>query len=310
MLMWVAVGSLYLAKPSVQAELNLLKGHLDSVCQNFHGRMGYCVRDMETGLGISNRGSERFPTASTIKTAVALEAIRQVEEGKVNWTDKSMVPPMDGRQFSMWSYFFKDNTVLDLDGWVNLMITVSDNTATMLLREWLKPDNVNARMEALGLKNTKVLWDNFPPNEPDKVKLRAQYGLGFTTPVEMNRLAELIYRHKAASDAGCDRLLRILSHQYWDDYTGVTTPVDIKVASKSGAIDRSRSEVAIVYATHPYILTIYTDSQKDQSWTPTNEGDVAIRKMCGFIWNDLNPKRPYHPPVGYEKFLPTGGGVE
>jgi beta-lactamase class A len=220
-----------------------------------------------------------------------------------------MVPPQDGRQYSMWAYFFKDGTTLDVDGWVNLMLTVSDNTATMVLREWLKPDNVNARLASLGIRNSNVLWDNFPPDEPEKIKLRSQWGLGFTTPKDMNRLLELIYRRKAASDAGCEKLMRILSHQYWDEYTGINAPIDVKVASKSGAIDRSRSEAAIVFAQHPYILTIYTDSQKDQVWSPTNEGDVTIRKMCGVIWNTLNPTRPYTPPPGYEKFLPTGGGM-
>ena len=298
----------HLIHPS--SKLPVLKQKLDQACLPFHGRIGYCVTDLKTHQQISLHGNDVFPTASTIKTAVALEAIRQVEEGKLSWSDKWTVPPMDGRQFSMWSYFFKGGTVLDLDGWVNLMITVSDNTATMVLREWLKPDNVNARLANLGLSHTKVLWDNFPPDEPEKVKLRAQFGLGMTTPVEMNRLIELIYTKKAASEAGSEKLLRILSHQYWDDYTGITTPVDIKVASKSGAIDRSRSEVALVFTNQPYILTIYTDDQKDQSWTNTNEGDVIIRKLCGLIWNGMNPNRPYSPPKGYEKFLPTGGGVE
>jgi beta-lactamase class A len=126
----------------------------------------------------------------------------------------------------------------------------------------------------------------------------------------MNRLIELIYRNRAASQAGCERILRILSHQYWDENAGITAPIDVKVCSKSGAIDRSRSEVALVFAEHPYILTIYTDNQKDQRWVPESEAEVAVRKMCGIIWNTLNPKRPYNPPVGYQKFLPTGGGIE
>ncbi len=286
-----------------------LRAKLDAACASFHGRIGYCVKILETGETIDNRGDERFPTASTIKTAVALEAIRRVDAGTLKWTDTHVVPPLDGRQFSMWAYMFKDGTTLDVDGWVNLMITVSDNTALMVMREWMTPDKVNASLESLGLHNSKVLWDNFPPDEPEKIRLRGMFGLGMTTPKEMNRLLELIYHHKAASDAGCDKLLRILSHQYWDDHAGIAAPIDVKVASKSGAIDRSRSEAAIVYAEHPYILTIYTDNQKDQSWTVNNEGEVAIRKMCSIVWNGLNPKRQYQPPVGYEKFMPTGGGV-
>jgi len=306
--------ALLLRKPNftsapVSVDLNVLKSRLDAVCQKFHGRIGYCVKDLESGETISIRGDERFPTASTIKTAVALEAIREIDEGKLKWTDKHTVPPMDGRQFSMWSYFFKDGTTLDVDGWVNLMLTVSDNTATMVLREWMTPDKVNHRLESLGLHNTKVLWDNYPPDEPDKIRLRSQFGLGMTTPKEMNTLIELLYRHKAASVAGCEKILRILSHQYWDDYSGISVPLDVKVASKSGAIDRSRSEVSLVFAEHPYILTIYTDSQKDQSWSPANEGGVTIRRMCSLIWNGLNPSRRYTPPKGFEQFLPTGGGM-
>lgn len=299
-----------LSGPHANPLLPPLKVRLDSVCRTFHGRIGYCVKLLDAGDSIENRGTETFPTASTIKTAVALEAVREIDEGTLAWTDKRPVPPMDGRQYSMWAYFFQDGTTLDIDGWVNLMLTVSDNTALMVLREWMTPDKVNARLEGLGLRSTKVLWDNFPPDEPNKIALRHNWGLGMTTPVEMNRLLELLYRHKAASRAGCDRLLRVLGHQYWDDYAGVTSPIDVMVASKSGAIDRSRSEAAIVYSSRPYILTIYTDDQKDQTWTPTNEGDVTIRKMCGIIWNGLNPNRPYSPPAGYEKFLPTGGGVD
>ena len=103
--------------------------------------------------------------------------------------------------------------------------------------------------------------------------------------------------------------MRILSHQYWDDMAMSSVPLGVQVCCKSGAINRSRSEVALVFAPTPYIFSIYTDNQTDQSWTDKNEGEVAIRKMCGLMWNILNPSRPYKLPPGYEKFMPTGGGV-
>ncbi len=286
-----------------------LKPKLDAICKSFRGRLGYSLKVLKTGEVIDFRGNERFPTASTIKTSVMVEAIRRVEEGRMKWTDKREVPPMSGRQASMWSYWFKDGTKLDLDGWTNLMITVSDNTATMVLREWLTIAEINKRMESLGLPNTKV-FGPFPASDTINFRLRGMYGLGMTTPNEMNRLLEMIYAGKAASQAGCEKMVRILSHQYWDDWIGGSVPPDVKVASKSGAINRSRSDTAIVYSDNPYILTIYTDSQKDQRWVGENEGDRAIVKMAGMIWNHLHPRRPYSLPKGYEKFLPTGGGVE
>lgn len=283
-----------------------LRQELDTVCRNFRGRMGYCLKVLKTGETISFRGDERFPTASTIKTAVMMAAVQMIDEGKLKWSDKRAVPPMSGRQASMWAYHFKDGVAPDVDGWVNLMITVSDNTATMVLREWLGPENINERLAKLGLKNTKVLANGMQ-TESDR-RLRGMFGLGVTTPNEMNHLLELIHLRKAASLAGCERMIRILGKQYWDDAIGASVPPHIQVASKSGAINRSRSDTAIVYSSNPYILTIYTDSQKDQRWVPDNEGDRALLKLSRMVWANLHPSQPYGPPEGSDKFAPTGGG--
>lgn len=283
-----------------------LKPQLDALCRKFNGRMGYSLKVLKTGQIISHRGDERFPTASTIKTAVMVAAIQMVDEGKLNWSDKRSVPPQSGRQASMWAYHFKDGVTPDLDGWINLMITVSDNTATMVLRDWLGPEKINERLATLGLRNTKVLANGMA-SEADR-RLRGMFGLGMTTPNEMNRLLELIHLSKAASPAGCERMIRILGKQYWDDAIGATVPPQIQVASKSGAINRSRSDTAIVYSSNPYILSIYTDSQKDQRWAPDNEGDRALVAIASLVWSALHPDQPYRPAPGSEKFAPTGGG--
>lgn len=287
--------------------LDRLKSDLDTVCAGFHGRIGYSVLDLKSGRRIENHADDRFPTASTIKVAVALQALREVDAGTLKWNDVQVVPPEDGREASMWSYFFKDGTKVDLDGYVNLMLTVSDNTATIVLRRWLGPEAINGTMASLGLHNTKVLWDHFPDSDAEDRKLRETWGLGVTTPHEMNRLWEMVYRHQAGSDAVCEKLLRILSHQYWDDLTGISVPVGVETCSKSGAVDESRSECALVWSDRPYILTIYTADQKDQRWANDNEGDVTIRKMCRMIWAGFEPSHPYQPPAGYEKFMPNGG---
>lgn len=274
--------------------------------------MGYHLHLIKPGVSIGYRDEERFPSASTIKTAVMVDAINRIDEGTLKMTDKQPVPSDPSRrEASMWAYYLKEGTALDLDAWLNLMITVSDNTATIVTRDWLGTMNVNARMEKLGLKNTKILG-NYPPDNLSMKRLRGQFGMGMTTPKEMAKLLQLIYEKKAASPEGCEKMIRILSHQYWDDWIGSSAPVDIKVASKSGAITRSRSDTAIVFSTNqPYILTIYTDNQKDRRWTGENEGDQTIQKMAAIVWNELNPGRPYRVSTEYKtKYLPTGGGVE
>jgi beta-lactamase class A len=295
--------------PASRTQLAPLERRLSTLCERFNGRIGYSLILLDEGQRIHHRGDERFPSASTIKTALALEAIRQVEDGTLKWKDKRAVPPQAERQASMWSFHFRDGVELDVDGWVNLMVGVSDNTATIVMRDWLGMENTNRRMESLGLPNTKVL-QNVPPEDVQNFRLRGMFGLGMTTPNEMARLLELVYRGEAASPAGCEKLVRILSKQYWDDFIGASVPPHVVVASKSGAINRSRSDTAIVFSrTKPYVLTVFTDSQKDRRWVDENEGNVAIVRMAQEVWDFLHPQERYRAPAGFEKFAPTGGGV-
>ncbi len=289
--------------------LNGLKAALDGFCQDFKGEIGYCLKLLGTGESISCNGDFVFPTASTIKTAIMVEAFNRIDEGTLSMNQKVIVPPKDGRELSMWAYFMRDGVELDIDGMVNLLITVSDNTATIMCRNFLGTMNINRRMESLGLKNTKILG-NAPPEHPEIRELNKKYGMGMTTPNEMNRLLELIYIHEAASDAACERMERILSHQYWDDAIGSSVPPRVQVGSKSGALDDFRADAAIVYCDTPYVLTVYTHDFEDRRWQWENEGSAAIRWISSEVWKAINPHDPYELPANYAKFLPTGGGVD
>jgi beta-lactamase class A len=308
--MWssVALASVVLAKSQCGPDLESLKTRLDKVATSFHGRLGYCVVDLNSGKRIDFKGMDLFPTASTIKTSVALEALCQVDEGKRKMSDKHVLMPTKDRQASMWTYSMKEETSLDLDGFVNLMIGVSDNTATMQVQDWIGSQSINARMSKLGLLNTKILGHRSDRDSRED-SWQKQFGWGMTTPREQARLFELLFLHKAASPAVCEKLLRILSRQYWDDIAIAACPIDVKVCAKSGAVSKSRSEVALVYAARPYVLALYTADQQDTRWVSDNEGEVALRKMSKMIWDTFEPNRPYELPQGYEKFNPTGGGV-
>jgi beta-lactamase class A len=291
------------------SHLPALKTKLDAIATKFGGRLGYCVVDLKSGERIDFRGSEIFPSASTIKTSVALEALCQVDEGKHKMSDQYPLLPVNQRQSSMWTFPMKEGVKLDIDGYVNLMIGVSDNTATMTLQDFIGSKPINARMAKIGLLNTRILGHRKDRDSAEDV-LQKKWGWGMTTPREQARFFELLYRNKAASQAVCEKLLRILSRQYWDDIAVASCPIDVKVCAKSGAISRSRSEVAIVFASRPYVIALYTDDQKDRRWEHDNEGEVALRKMSNVIWNAFEPSRPFALPKGYEeKFNPTGGGI-
>ncbi len=302
------IGILICAVSASAETLAELKARMDKVAEGFHGTLGYSLHYRgKPDERIELRGDETFPTASTIKTTIMCEAMHQIEQGKVGWNDPIEVQPKDDdRQEGGFACYFKEGTKLPLCQWVHLMITVSDNTATMLLREHLGQKNVNDWLDAHGFKTTKLL-NGKKCDELGLRPLQQKWGLGMTCPNEMVKLFELIVDKKAGSTASCDRMLRVLTHQYWDDCILYTVPPDIHTAAKSGAINQSKSDVAVVDSPGgQYVLAVYTKEQQDQSWSHNNEGSVAIRTLAEMVWKHYNPKSKWKSPEGAEKLLPGG----
>jgi len=292
---------------SAKESLPELKAKMDKIAEGFGGVLGYSMHFRGTpDERIELKGDETFPSASTIKTAIMCEAMHQVEQGKVKWNQDIPVQGEDYRQDGGFANHFKVDTKIPLCQWVHLMITVSDNTATMNLREFLGQKNVNDWLDAQGFKNTRLL-NGKKCDELGLRPLQQKWGLGMTTPNDMVKLFELILDNKAGSKASCDRMMRILSHQYWDDCILSQVPPNVHAAAKSGALDQCRSDVAVVDSPGgQYILAIYTKEQKDTSWTHSNEGDVAIRTLARMVWEHYNPDHPWKAPEGSDNLLPGG----
>jgi beta-lactamase class A len=41
-----------------------------------------------------------------------------------------------------------------------------------------------------------------------------------------------------------------------------------------------------------YVFSIFTNNNKDQSWTDQNEAEVLTRKLSKMLWEYYNPERP------------------
>ena len=81
-------------------------------------------------------------------------------------------------------------------------------------------------------------------------------------------------------------MLRLLGRNYWDDYAISQIPSDVFVASKGGAVDKSRSEVLFVNGNGArYIFCICTKNNKDESWEKDNEAWQLSRKISRLLWN-------------------------
>jgi beta-lactamase class A len=88
-------------------------------------------------------------------------------------------------------------------------------------------------------------------------------------------------------------MLRTLGRQYWDEVANSQIPPNVFVASKSGAVDESRNEVLYVNAPHPYLFSIFTKNNSDQSWDYNNEAWVLTRKLSALLFSYYNPDIKY-----------------
>jgi beta-lactamase class A len=307
----LALGAITIALPGKPGTMVQLNRELASLCTTFHGRVGYAVKNLKTGQTIALRENEEFPSASTIKTAILIEVANQIEEGKLAWTTAIPLPPEKARSSSMWTAFLRDGLSVNVDGLANLMMNVSDNTAAIFLSDKVGVENIERRMIGFGLLNTACTI-HVPPNNPRLTDLRTRFqNMGVTSPRDMALLLQRIYEKKAThSVAAGERLLRIMSHEYWDDYFTGQIPPGTYVCSKVGALNRSRSDVAIVFGNNPYILTVYTAEDTDTSWGPHNEAEDLLRHISALVWKRMEPHSPYSEPPDAPHWYPTGAGVE
>ena len=134
---------------------------MDRVGEEFDGRFGIYVEELNSGATYGYCDNERFPTASVCKVTVMMELFRQAEAGHLSLDDlrrfkgdaicRGGSQVLDGTQ---------DAPELTLRDYCRLMITVSDNTATDFLMgvlvEAVGEEAVNAMLDDMGYTQTRT----------------------------------------------------------------------------------------------------------------------------------------------------------
>ena len=181
---------------------------------------------------------------------------------------------------------YKDNEKIELSKVMMLMLTTSDNTASLWLQSLAGGGiRINEIMDSLSFASTRV-----NSRTPGREENRNTYGWGQTTPREMETLMERIVNGTILSVGASEKMLRLLGRQYWDEEAISQVPPGIFIADKNGAVDASRSEVMYVNSKkNPYILSVFTKNNQDVTWDHTNEAWILTRKLSALLWKYFNP---------------------
>jgi beta-lactamase class A len=229
-----------------------------------------------------------FPTASIVKISILIGIMNKIEHGELNYHQRLLYT--DSLYYSEGDDIlaaFKDSSSIELSKVMMLMLTISDNCASL----WLQGlagggTTINTLLDSMGYKYTRV-----NSRTPGRENNRLQYGWGQTTPREIATIMQGIVEGKIISKNASEKMLRLLGRQYWDEEALSQIPAGVFVADKNGAVDESRNEVLYVNCkNNPYIFSIFTKNNTDTSWEATNEAWGLTRKISALLWNYYNKK--------------------
>jgi len=276
-----------------------LTAKLQDVVKGFNGQVGIYVQNLKTGKTAAINADTLFPTASMIKVSIQCGLMDKIEKGQMQYNQK--LAYNDSLLYKGEDILgsFKNGDTIEVSKVALLMITMSDNTASVWLQKLVGGEYINHWLDSNGFKVMRV-----NSRVPGREAIRSKYGWGVTTPYEMCRLFTIISNGTAVSAAASERMVRNMGRIFWDDKALSQIPPYIHTISKQGALTEAKSETVLVNAPHgDYVFCIITNHNKDQRWTEDNEAVVLIRKVSALLWHYYESKSEWKPADGIDKYM-------
>ena len=266
-----------------------LDSRVRSEITSFKGKVSLFAKNLETGQTYAYGGDDRVRTASTIKIAVMIEAFARVAEGRAKWTDELVLTKAARYGGSGVLPELSDGLRLTLRDCVNLMMVVSDNTATNMVLDYLTTDSVNTRMKSLGYKDTLIMRriGGGGESREGKESDNKRFGLGSTTPHEMVRILEQLDRGEIVNKSASKEMIDLMKREQ-ARYAIARTAWETPMASKYGALDRLRGCVALVYSKRGKIaIAITVDDLPAVNWSVDNDAYLLMSRLSVILLENL-----------------------
>jgi len=239
---------------------------VEAIARTVPGTVGvYCRTLADEPPVFAFNGGAVFPTASTIKVLIMATAFA-MEEARPGTLDERITtrrPDLIGGSDFMSEQ--QDGARFRVRELLIPMIQLSDNTASNYLMTFFGFDTINAVGRRAGMLSTKLARHFLD------YSAIVHHNDNVTTPADM---ATLLYKiaHGAreglttvATPEHCKRMIDIMLGQTDRDGIPAGLPRGTQVANKTGEIDGTRNDVAIVepFKDSPYILTVYSKEVED-----------------------------------------------
>lgn len=226
------------SKSGKMAELEKL---ISDYTKKLPGKYGVTFIDLATGEMVNVNDKIEYIAASTSKLPVNVLLYKEIEAGNISFDEKLVYKKEDlesGTGTIIGSPYGTEYTVRETS---KLCMTKSDNCG------------VNMLIRRLGLENVR--------NYIDQVGGQVHYGKTHRScPYDMAQIAQELYKLYLNNENLYGELLYNMENSDWKDRIDAKLPPEVKVAHKIGNQVSTRNDVGIVFATHPYVLSIMSDN--------------------------------------------------
>ncbi len=269
---------------------------LDALSVEGKATFGIVVKDLGTGVTVKRNATTTMHAASTMKTAVLLEALRRVDAGTLSLSMETPVidcftSVVDGSPFRLELDPEDDGRLVPfvgksarVDFVAREMIVRSSNLATNLMIGLCPPKEVQAFVDALGAPSVKVRR---------MVSDEKAFEAGFSNETDAEGMAALMEAavRSPKLSAGARRLaFEILAAQEHNKQipAGIPRQSGAVVAHKTGEISRVQHDAAVVRLPdgREYVLVLLATD-----FGANEEGRKRVvettRKMSRAVWEAM-----------------------
>jgi beta-lactamase class A len=308
-------------EPAIGASQGIerLRKQVEGVINGIKGEVGVVAKHLETGEEFAVNGDVYFPMASVFKVPVLVEVMAQIKEGRFTLDDEISIRKTDQH---MGSGYLSDldapGITLSVRNLINLMMMISDNSATDILLTKVGTENVTNRLRSFGLERITVdrtcqhlimdaigmdyeKYKNLPLEETIEAyqKERAENPQAFkraskqftqtikdqSSPHAMNRLLEFIFKKEILDEESCDYILNImLKCQTGESRLKGDLPRYVRVAHKTGTIGGTVNNAGIIYLPDDLghvAITVFSKDTED----PTEDVEEVIAQIARFVYD-------------------------
>ena len=229
---------------------------LDEEMAALPGKVSCYFRNLATGETYSFQEEEIHPSASVIKIYLMAYVQHLIGEGILSPLDPVPVNREGMAESSGVLYYLKDLREMSVRDLVELMIIVSDNSATNILLDLVGMENLQSYLrESLGLAATQFQRRMM---DFDAVQRGCQ---NYTSAKETGEILEKIYRGTLVSPEASAEMLKVLKEQQFNDlipfYLDEFIP-EHSIAHKTGGLENVVHDAAIIdYGKAPFILCFF-----------------------------------------------------